>query len=66
MFIGLVRQLPPEERLRRAMELSETVRLAAEAALRRTHPEASERELFLMAARQKLGDELCRKVYGST
>jgi hypothetical protein len=64
LFIELVRQLPPEERLRRALELSETVRLAAEDGLRRAHPEASERELFLMAARQKLGEELCRKVYG--
>lgn len=64
LLIDLIRQLPAEERLRRALELSETVRLAAEDALRRAHPEASERELFLMSARQKLGNELCRKVYG--
>ena len=62
--MDLIRQLPAEERLRRAIELSETVRLAAEDALRRAHPGSSEREIFLLAARQKLGDELCRKVYG--
>jgi hypothetical protein len=58
-----IRQLTAEERLQRAMELSEMVRLAGEGALRRAHPNASEREIFLLAARQKLGDALCRKVY---
>jgi hypothetical protein len=60
----LIRHLPAEQRLQRAMDLSETVRLAAEDALRRAYPHASEREIFLLAARQKLGDELCRRVYG--
>ncbi|HEV3331972.1 MAG TPA: hypothetical protein VG096_13365 [Bryobacteraceae bacterium] len=63
-LIELIRKMPAEERLQRAMELSETVRLAAEDGLRRAHPEASEREIFLLVARQKLGDELCRRVYG--
>jgi hypothetical protein len=64
VLMELIRRLPAEERLRRAMELSEMVRLAGEAALRRAHPNASEREIFLLAAREKLGDELCRRVYG--
>ena len=51
VLIELIRNLPAEERLRRAMELSETVRLAAEDGLRRAQPGASEREIFLLAAR---------------
>ena len=64
VLIGLIRQLSPEERLQRAIELSEAVRLAGEDALRRSHPHSSEREIFLLAARQRLGDDLYRRVYG--
>ena len=64
VLMDLIRRLSPEERLQRAMDLSEAVRLAAEDALRRTHPGATERDIFLLAARQKLGNELCRRVYG--
>jgi hypothetical protein len=63
--MDLISAMPPEARLQRAMELSETVRLAAEAGLREAYPEANEREVFLRAARQKLGGELFRKVYGN-
>jgi len=64
VLIGLIRQLSAGERLQRAIELSEAVRLAGEDALRRAHPNASEREIFLLAARRRLGDDLYRRVYG--
>jgi len=65
VLIDLIRQMTPEERLQRCLELSDAVRLAAEAGLRETYPHASEREIFLRAARQKLGPELFQAVYGN-
>jgi hypothetical protein len=62
--MDLTRKMSPEEKLQRALELSWTVRLAAEAGLREAYPHASEREIFLRSARQNLGAELFRKVYG--
>ena len=65
VLMDLIRRMPPEERLQRCIEHSEMVRLAAEAGLRQAYPHASEREIFLRAARQKLGLELFRTVYGA-
>jgi hypothetical protein len=62
----LIRNMPPSERLRRTLELSEIVRRFAEAGMRQKHPEASEREIFLRMAEQSLGWELYRRVYGES
>jgi hypothetical protein len=62
--MDLTRKMSPEEKLQRALELSWTVRLAAEAGLRQAYPHASDREIFLRSARQNLGAELFRRVYG--
>jgi hypothetical protein len=64
IFLELQRQMPPEEKLRRAFELSATVRRAAEAGLRERYPDADDREIFLRLARLILGAELCERVYG--
>ena len=63
-LIGLMRKMTPAEKLQRAFEYSAMVRRFAEAGLRRKCPEASEREIFLRGARQRLGPELYAKVYG--
>ena len=63
-FIELQRALPPGEKLRLALELSETVRAFAEAGMRRRYPHAGDREIFLRLAQMRLGGELFRKVYG--
>jgi len=64
VFVELQRRMTPSGRLRRAMELSDMVRAFAEAGMRRRYPNADDRELFLRMARQNLGRELFRKVYG--
>jgi hypothetical protein len=64
VLMDLIRAMTPEERLARAFELSAFVRQAGEAGYRQAHPDASEREVFLFGARQRLGAELCRLVYG--
>jgi hypothetical protein len=62
--MDLMRKMSPAEKLQRALDLSWTVRLAAEAGLRQAYPYASEREIFLRSARQNLGAELFHRVYG--
>lgn len=64
VFLEIQRRLSPAEKLQRAIELSLMVRRAAEAGLRERYPGASDEEIFLRAARQALGVELFRKVYG--
>ncbi len=64
VFLDLQRRMPPEVKLRRAFEYSEFVRNLAEEMLRKKHPQATEREIFLREARQRLGADLFRKDYG--
>ena len=62
--LDLIRAMPPEERLQHTFEFSALVRSLVEATLRADHPEANDREIFLRAARRRLGAELFHKVYG--
>jgi hypothetical protein len=64
VYLRLVREMPPGERLRRALELSEEVRRVAEAGLRLRYPRADAREITLRRARLELGPELFHKAYG--
>jgi len=64
VFLELQRRMTPSEKLRRVMELSDMVRAFAKAGMRGRYPKADDRELFLRMARQNLGRELFRKVYG--
>jgi hypothetical protein len=64
VFLDLQRKMSPSEKLQRTLEWSEIIRKFAEAGMRQRYPNADERELFLRMARQNLGPELVRKVYG--
>jgi hypothetical protein len=64
VFLEIQRRMPPAEKMRRALELSESVRRAAEAGLRQHYPQAGEREIFLRRVRLELGRDLFRKAYG--
>jgi hypothetical protein len=65
VLTNLQRSMPPSEKMQLAFEWSEIIRQFAEAGLREKYPLANEREIFLRYARQSLGEELFRKVYGS-
>jgi hypothetical protein len=65
VWLDVVRKMTPAERLQRAFEYSAFVRNLAESTLRREHPGASEREIFLRAARQRLGPAMFARVYGN-
>lgn len=64
VYLDVLRRMSPGEKLQHALELSSFVRAFAEAGMRQRHPHSDERELFLRMARQNLGAELFRKVYG--
>jgi hypothetical protein len=64
IFLEGVRRMSPAQRIQRALELSETVRSAAEAGLRERYPQAGHQEIFLRLARLVLDPELFRKAYG--
>jgi hypothetical protein len=62
--MDLMRKIPPEEKLRRAIEFTAAVRKLSEAGIRQAYPEASKREIFLRAAQRQLGSDLFQKVFG--
>ena len=63
-YLNLLRKMTPEQRMQRVFELSEGMRQLRLAGLRQQYPDAGEREIFLRYARENLGQELFRKVYG--
>jgi hypothetical protein len=65
VLTALQRSMPASEKMQLAFEWSEMIRQFAEAGLREKFPRAGEREIFLRYARQSLGEELFRKVYGN-
>jgi hypothetical protein len=65
VYLEIQRGLSAGEKLRLALQLSDSIVSAAAAGLRRQFPAASDREVFLRGARRRLGRELFARVYGS-
>lgn len=64
VYLGIQREMPPERKLRRVAEMFDAMTALQTAEVRRLHPEASDREVFLRVTARRLGPELMRKVYG--
>ena len=64
VYVRLIRQMTPEQRLLRACDLSGMVRQLALAGIRQRHPNASDDGVRKRFAAITLGPELARKVYG--
>jgi hypothetical protein len=64
VYVDLLRKMPASKKLDRVCEMWAFGRALAIAGMRQRHPNADDREVFLRVARQSLGDELFRKVYG--
>jgi hypothetical protein len=64
IVLDLQRKMSPSQRLQYALQWSDVVRQFQLAGVRRRHPNADEREVFLRAAQINLGKELFQKVYG--
>ena len=63
-LLEIFRNMAPEEKLRRTLDMSDFLRSVCRAGIRAEYPNASEREVFLRATRRALGNELFAKVYG--
>ena len=65
VLISLYRKMPPEVKFRRVFEAYQTGKMLAIAGLRQRHPNASEKKIWYLWAKQHLGNELFDKVYGA-
>jgi hypothetical protein len=65
VLVGLYRQMPPEEKLRRVFDAYAMGRRLAMAGVRDLHPDWNERQVWREWARRHLGEELFEKVYGA-
>ncbi len=63
VMIELYRQMPGWQKLRQVTELTQLVDELARSDIRRRHPNADEREVFLRLASRWLSPELMRNVY---
>jgi len=63
-LIEIRRNMTFDERFRQFLEMAEMLLRGYEDRVRRDHPQASEREVFLRAAALRLGNETVRRVYG--
>ena len=63
-YLKIQSQIPAEEKLRCVVEMYDIMIALQTAEVRRLHPEASDREVFLRVTARRLGPELMKKVYG--
>ena len=63
-LVEMRRRMTFDERFQQVIEMMEMVLRGYQDRVRREHPEASEREVFLRAAALRLGNETVRRVYG--
>lgn len=64
VWIGLMRKMPPGEKLMAALNLTALAIKFSEAGVRAEYPGISEREVFLRAASRRLSRDLMIRVYG--
>jgi hypothetical protein len=64
VLVDLRRKMTFDQRFRQVLEMAEMVLRGYQDRVRREHPQASEREVFLRAAALRLGNETVRRVYG--
>lgn len=63
-YLELLRGLTPAQRMRKAADLSVTVRRLAEAGIRQQHPNVSPEELRVRLAVRLYGREVAERHYG--
>ncbi|MCC6540326.1 MAG: hypothetical protein IT162_22460 [Bryobacterales bacterium] len=63
-LVELQRAIPPGQKLVMALRASGELMRLAEEDVRRLHPDADDREVFLRAAARRLGRDLMIRAYG--
>jgi hypothetical protein len=64
VFLALQRSMPTERKIAQVFELTNMLMRLSEQRVRELYPEASEREVFLIAASRRLGRNLMIGAYG--
>ena len=64
VLIGILRRMSPAEKMKRIFSLCRMGKDLAMAGLRYRYPHAGEKQIRLLWAKQHLGDELFKQVYG--
>lgn len=64
VLIELYRKMPPDIKFKRIFEAYQTGKMLAMAGLRERYPDAGEKKIWYLWAKQHLGDDLFEKVYG--
>ena len=63
--IDLYRKMPPEVKFRRVFDAYQTGKMLAMAGLLQRYPDAGEKKIWYLWAKQHLGDNLFKEVYGA-
>jgi hypothetical protein len=64
VFLGVQREMSVSRKIETVLQMSEMIWRLPEANVRRLHPDASDREVFLRTAARRLDREAMTRVYG--
>ena len=65
VLVGIYRWMPTGIKVRRIFEACQMGKMLAMAGLRRLYPDADEKQIWYLLAKQHLGEKLFKKVYGN-
>ena len=66
VMVDIYRRMSVADKLKRIFQAYEMGKTLAMAGLRQLHPNASEKQIWYLWARQHLGEELFKKAYGES
>ena len=64
ILVDIYRHMPTTAKAVRIFEAYNTGKILAMAGLRQSHPQATEKQIWFLWARQHLGEKLFKEVYG--
>jgi len=64
VWLGLLRSMPPNDRMAQALHLTALAMRVSEAGVRASHPDSDDREVFLLAAARRLSRGEMIAAYG--
>jgi hypothetical protein len=65
VLVGIYRRMPPDVKFKRTFEACHLGKMLAMTGLRELYPQATSKQIWLLWARQHLGDRLFEEAYGA-
>jgi len=65
VLLDIYRKMSPAVKVRRIFDTYQTGKMLAMAGLRQLHPNATEKQIWLLWAKRHLGEKLFNEVYGT-